>query len=523
LFEECTVKKFPLFFLFVAGVCSAAQYDASMAEANTYINSAWGKAYVLKNDLCSLAVVPNVGARLMSYCLGSYSFLRVDGGAGLGPYSTGINDNYKGGGFMAWPVPQVNWYGTETWPPPPYLAHGLYTNVVVNNTADSVVMAFTSPQEQLTNAAGLVFRKVYSIYRASSRVKVDIRLINKNSTPKTWSIREVAQVKPSHAGQSDYSNFKAFFPKGSSTADGTKGFWDTDNKLPQEFFSQFTTDNASGVVRFQNNNKAGRIAAHPSQQWLAYQDSLEGYTFIQKGDYQPSGTYPEYNGAVLIMYVGDWLEMELCAPQKNIPANDSLQYVTNWFSTKLSGRICAINDAGAIKDSIAVDPVAGKITGAYGVFYKGTVKIWFNDQPSAAKEIAVTPLTTLTLNETVTIPPTAVYASLLLYNAAGLLVDTLDSKVFRSLPNIGIIAPAMRRGMQGFTVRVSGQKLMVGTPDRGPGRIRLHTLSGKKVAESDYLSGGIHPIDLAKLTPGTYLVTVDSKERYSRQFEVVHR
>jgi hypothetical protein len=514
------MKKFLVFLVLFAGVCSAAQYDVSTTEVNSYINSAWGKAYVLKNGLCSLSITPNVGGRVMSYCLGSYSFLRIDAGAGLGPYGTGLEDVFKGGGFMTWPVPQINWWSNASWPPPPYLAHGLYSDLVVSNSTDSVVVALTSPQEQLSTAAGLVFRKVYTLYRATSRLKVDIRLINKNATPKTWSIREVAQLKPTHPGQSDYNNFKAFFPKGSSTADGTRGFWDTDNKLSQDFFSQFTTDNTSGVVRFQNNNKSGRIASHPSMQWLAYQDALEGYTFIQKGDFQSSATYPEYNGAVLIMYIGDWLEMELCAPQKIIPANDSLQFITNWYSTKLNGDIRAVNNAGAIKDSITVNPTAGTLTGTYGVFYQGTVKIWFNGQTTAAKEIPVTPQTTLTLNETVTIPQFSWIVSALLYNSAGNLIDTLDSKAFRKESNT---KPLINNRIRELSLRIDSQKLLVTVPGNGPAIIRLNALSGKKLAEYYCSSGGIHSIDVAKTTPGIYLVTVDSKIQYSQRLQLFHR
>jgi hypothetical protein len=433
--EEHDMNKHFLSLLIIASLCSAAQYDVVVSVANSSINQAWGKAYVLKNDLCSLSIVPKVGGRVMSYCLGNHSFLRIDASAGPGTYGPGSNDIFNGGGFINWPVPQVNW-SSNTWPPPPYLSHGNYTDVVVSKSADSVVIAFTSPLEKYANAEGLVFRKVYTVYRATSRVKVDIRLINKNPAPKTWSIREVAQVWPAHAGQTDFAQFKAYFPRGTSALDSSRGFWytgaDTGGSTA-DLYSQFSLSKNGKVVNFQNKNKRGKIGVHPADQWIAYQDALEGYTFVQKGVFQPSATYPEYGGAVLIIYMGDWLEMELCAPQKNIPANDSLQFITNWYSTKLAGDILAINNAGAISDPLAIDPALGSASGTYGVFHQGTVKLWFNGQTSAAKTIAVSPLTTLTLNEKVTIPAKSLTASLLLYNAAGVFVDTLDSKNFKKV------------------------------------------------------------------------------------------
>jgi hypothetical protein len=508
--------------LVLAAVGSTAPYDVTLSEEPFYLNSAWGKAYVLKNSICSLSVMPKVGGRVMSYCLGAHSFLRVDASAGPGPYGSALTDLFNGGGFIAWPVPQVNWYTPpKSWPPPGYISHGNYSDVVVNNSADSVVLALTSPQEQLTSAADLVLRKVYTVYRATSRVKVDIRLINKKTTPQTWSIREVAQAWPSHSGKSDYSNFRAYFPKGTSTLDGARGYWSTAGETDPgnaALYSQFSLVNNGKIVKFRYDKKPGRIGVRPSDQWLAYQDSSEGYTFIQKGALDASATYPEYGGAVLIVYMGDWLEMELCAPQKGIPANDSLQFVANWYSTKLAGDILGINNAGAIKDSITVEPVSGAITGTYGVFYQGTVKIWLDGQAAAAKELPVSPMTTLSLNETVTIPPTSHIVSLLLYNAAGALVDTLDSKVFRTVNTRTTLTEAKKRSL----VRICGRSIFVNGTGNDPIRIRLYTLKGKMVTNAVCAADARKPIDLSGFSQGSYLLKVEMRQdRYSRMIQIV--
>ena len=509
------MKKVQLFILAFAVVCGAAQYDVSMSETN---NSNWGKTFLLKNDLCTLSIIPNVGGRIMSYCLGSHSFLRVVPDAPKGGLSSA--GQFDGGGFMTWPAPQVIW----NWPPPPYLAHGPYGVTVISNTADSVVISLASETEKFSDAAGLVFRKIYTFYKATSRVKVDVRLINKGSSSKTWSIREVAQVWATHTGKSDYSNFRAFFPKGTSTQDGSQGFWNTNGASQPDLSSMFRIDSSAGVVNFRYNNldpKRSRIATHPTNQWLAYQDSLEGYTFVQQGEYQPSATYPEYNGAVIIMYLDTWLEMELCAPQKLISFNDSLQFVTNWYATKLAGPVRSVNKAGIVKNFLAVNTSSSALTGTYGVFYQGVVKIWFDGQSKAAKEIPVSPLTTWTLNDSVAIPNSSGAVSLLLYNSDGILIDTLDSKKFRT---VGTIRPTSSPVSQRFTVKVLNSKLMLDFPEAGSANLRVTSLQGKTLINADFTRGNYEPVDLTRLSKGTYLVTLESGiRRYTSSFQIFSR
>jgi hypothetical protein len=495
------MKKVLPLILALCAVGSAARYDASLSELDAYINPAWGKAFVLKNDLCTLAVMPDVGGRIMAYCLGPHSFLRVAPYASPGGLSA--QDLFDGGGFMTWPAPQSIW----NWPPPQYLSHGPYKATVISNSADSVVISCISQPEQWQSAAGMVFHKMYTFYKASSRVHVDVRLINRGSTPQKWSIREVAEVWPQHGALSDFSNFRAFFPKGASLQAATSGFWNTNGGYETELFSQFTLDEADGIVSFRFNNKGGRIAADPTEQWLAYQDSLEGYTFIQRGMPQPSATYPEYGGARIIIYMGAWLEMELCAPEKNIAAGDSLRFVTDWYAVKLAGAVRAINDAGAIKDSLAVNTTSNTITGSYGVFYQGTVKIMLDGQAAPAREIPVSPLTTFAPDETIDIPPTSGTISLLLYDSEGTLIDTLDSKTFRTVAAMHTVSKQMPPG---FSVRVLNRKLQVAVSGSDAAKVRLISLTGKTVAEAAYTRNRGKTIDLSPLAPGSYLVTVET-------------
>jgi len=104
------------------------------------------------------------------------------------------------------------------------------------------------------------------------------------------------------------------------------------------------------------------------------------------------------------MYLDSWIEAELCSPGKDIAPNDSLQFVSNWYATKLAGAVRAVNNAGAIKDSLFVNALSGTFTGTYGVFHQGTVKICFNGQQLLQRD-SVSPLATFTLTTRSPSPP----------------------------------------------------------------------------------------------------------------------
>ncbi len=510
------MKKVLLFVVALATISSAA--DSLYTGVASYMNSGWGKAYVLSNGLCSLAVIPGIGARIARYGLGMQNFISID------PSINKSDPNWFGGaGFMAWPAPQ----DTFGWEPTPLVSSGTYTPTVLINTPDSVVLSLDSKPEITANknadkAKDLMMRKIYTFYKGSSRVRVDIRLINKGTQTKTGvSIREVCPVLAQHNNGADYSNFRAYFPKGTSSQDqALGGYWNTMGTADP---SQFTLDNSAGVIdlKYANGGQGARIAAHPKSQWLAYQDSSEGFTFIQKGVYDSTHSYIEYGGAVIIMYLSSWIETELCSYGKDIAPNDSIQIISNWYATKLAGRVRSVNNAGAIHDSLAVSVSSGNLKGTYGVYYKGTVKVCFNGQAAPADSIAVTPLSTFALDKTVTIPASAGAVSLLLYNSDGVFVDTLDAKNFRT---VGTMYREATQAPKNFSIIVKNHKITVAVPENANAKVLLTSLSGKTVFVSGLTSYNSNPIDVSGLVPGSYLVTVETAhQRYTRMVPLFTR
>jgi YD repeat-containing protein len=105
--------------------------------------------------------------------------------------------------------------------------------------------------------------------------------------------------------------------------------------------------------------------------------------------------------------------------------------VEDWYAARTFGPIVAVNRAGAIKESLTMS--AGRVMGKYAVFERGRVDVRFNRENAAAATMTVSPAESLIVNQVVAVPPASGMVALLLYNAAGMLVDTLDRYVYGSI------------------------------------------------------------------------------------------
>lgn len=109
-------------------------------------HNGWGwDAWVMQNDLITVATVPVIGARIMQYDLDEHTSIYVNDDELENTYTpTSSGFFYPNfGGFKNWPAPQEVW----NWPPPPTLDYGSY-EAVVDTSIDSVSLIVTSPIEQ---------------------------------------------------------------------------------------------------------------------------------------------------------------------------------------------------------------------------------------------------------------------------------------------------------------------------------------------------------------------------------------
>jgi len=91
-----------------------AQNSAQVDVVQDYNGWGW-EAIVLANGVVTLAIVPEIGGRVMQYDLGDHPSMFVNAsevGKRYEPSSSAPWHNF--GGYKVWPAPQDNW----GWPPP---------------------------------------------------------------------------------------------------------------------------------------------------------------------------------------------------------------------------------------------------------------------------------------------------------------------------------------------------------------------------------------------------------------------
>jgi hypothetical protein len=162
-------------------------------------------------------VIPQIGARIMEYDIGTFHPMYINPDEMGNSYPGGAFEYPAFGGYKVWPAPQDLWNNAwGGWPPPSMLDFGVYTAQVVADDGDSVVLSVESPVEIDGDAAGLKCLRTMTLYRGSSRLKVDQAFVNTTGATVNWSIWDVTQTYCEHPGQADYENFRAYFPKHST-------------------------------------------------------------------------------------------------------------------------------------------------------------------------------------------------------------------------------------------------------------------------------------------------------------------
>ena len=179
--------------LLVSGRVVGEEWAAGVRVEPDYNGWGW-TSYVMENGLITVAITPVIGARVMQYDLGGHPSIYVNP-AELGKTYTLTNSSpwYNYGGYKNWPAPQDRW----DWPPPMTLDAGVCEAEIAVNSPDSSVVYTQGPAETLTKwraTEGLRFDRRLTIYRGSSRVRVDQILINERDEEVSWSVWDVPSV-----------------------------------------------------------------------------------------------------------------------------------------------------------------------------------------------------------------------------------------------------------------------------------------------------------------------------------------
>ncbi|MCD6335757.1 MAG: hypothetical protein J7M27_10575 [Candidatus Latescibacteria bacterium] len=409
------------------GIVYGEEFPATVRSQEDYKDWGWG-TFVMDNGLITVAVVPDIGARVMQYDLDGHPSIYVNPdelGKVHTPSSSSGWPNY--GGFKNWPAPQDRW----GWPPPPMLDFGAYKVDIVLDSPDSCVVSCEGPVEQW-KTAGLRFIRRLTIYRGSSRVRVEQTLINDGETEARWSVWDITQAIVNHPGEEDWTNFWVYFPIKTDSKFGKDGF---QVMTGSETNPQWKAHVAEGIAAVQyDHNSGAKIGSDSDGGWVAYVDERDGYTYAKKFSYFEGAEYPD-DGSPVEVYTSNglpYLEVEVLSPLVDLTAGASYTFTEDWYAAQVHGPILELNEAGAIRNRLRAEADSGmtRLTGTYGVFYVGAVEIVFQDPSGhitgSGGMLPVSPAETFVLDRTAKLPSGTGKVVLELINGNGELMGILD-------------------------------------------------------------------------------------------------
>tara|TARA_R110000868_G_scaffold396971_2_gene669455 strand:+ start:35135 stop:36718 length:1584 start_codon:yes stop_codon:yes gene_type:complete len=394
--------RFTFFVLFIIVINSVINPFKSLGQEGTTLelienHNEWGwDSWVMKNGLITVSTVPEIGAKIMQFDLGNHSSMFVNPdeiGNTPTPSSGSSWPNF--GGFKNWPAPQSEW----NWPPPPILDFGSYEHEATYITHDSVSLEVISPVEQW-RTPNLQFKRNTTIYKNSSRVKVDQTIINVADDVQEWSIWDVTQHITNHPGKTDFENFKVYFPINPESRYGSDGV------RVSAASSAWLGEVADGIFGVQFLPESKKIFADSHLGWIAYVDEQEGYIYAKTFDIDESGNYPDEGARVEVWINADplYLEVEVLSPIISLPPNGgTYTFTENWWAAKInSDPILSVNAVGAVTH-FGYSPDLERLSGSFGVFHNAFARLEYLDNTGTIIEstdtVKVTPLNMFEYNE----------------------------------------------------------------------------------------------------------------------------
>jgi hypothetical protein len=477
----------------------------SDVSADTVTNyKSWGskwKAIVMQNNLITLATVPAIGGRVMQYDLGNHSSMYINPSE-LGKTYTPSNDGqwHNFGGYKTWPSPQSQWPGS--WPPPYTLDRANYNFQIDSTSKDSVSVIVTSPVEQWI-APGLRYERKATMYKGSSRVKLEQTMRNEGTSAISWGMWSIMQAIVNHPGETDYQNFWVYFPINPNSVYGVSGV-----QLPDGSSNAWKGEVVPGVYGVQFYPSSKKIYADPHKGWIAYADLRDSVVYATTFDIFEGAPYPD--DARVTVYVNDattrYLEVEVKAPVVELAAGGGeYTFVENWGTAKVRAPILDVNSVGAIAGKLSYNSETKTLSGIYGVFHIGTARVVcvgsLGNILEESAPLPVSPLAEFQLQEIVDIPDSAKTIEIRIYDSRDILVGILDSaEVLDLVTDIDALdsdRPLKFRLVQNFPNPFNpGTTIAYELPEQSSVKVIIYDLQGREINTFSFVnkSAGYHEL-----------------------------
>lgn len=395
--------------------------------ANTEINTVanhnnWGwTSIVQKNDLITLATVPAIGARIMQYDLGDHENMYINSSE-LGKTYTPSRGGYHGfGGYFMWPAPQYVWPGT--WPPPPVLDYGAYESEIVCDTPDSNSLFVSSDVEQWVTP-DIRFERKMTLYKGSTRVRLEQTMINESSSSQNRSVWDVTQT----IAKNPRDNYWVYFAI-NPNSEYDDGVYFRNNQDSDAWAGEV----APGVYGVVFRPEGKKIFSDTDEGWIAYVDEGAGKAYIKTFPIFEGADYPGDNGGGRVqVYLGTSnFEVEVASPLVDLEPNGGrYTFTNNWYLTTMNGPVLGVSDVGAVAKHLYRDG-SGSLKGTYGVFYLGSAKLVAVDangnKLAESASYDITPLEVWNADASLDVPAATKSVKIVVYDASGKELGVLES------------------------------------------------------------------------------------------------
>ncbi len=419
------MKKVLSILLFLTTIAAYSQTDTVTVDTiNDYQGWGWD-VVVIQNDYITLAVVPEIGGRILQYDIGTDSMIAVnpvlfgetyptDGSSS--PYSM----TWGFGGYKVWPAPQSRW----NWPPPPALDWGEYSYTLETLTTDSVVLFMESDIETL-RSPDLRFQRRITVYANSTCVRIDQIVINEGDADDSWGVWDVTQSMVQHENTNDYENIAVYFPVTSESETWTSG-----GAGPS---TAFIGEIVPGIYHVEYTPDEGKIFARVPEGWISWVDERDSQTYVKSFELFAGETYPDNNAHVAVYISGSnpYLEVEVMSPVVNLTANGgTYSFIETWYATRTQGPTLHSNAMGAIIETLEFDSESGDLSGLFGTYYSGYLRIVYTDESGSTlgqeTDIPVSPMTPVEIDESLTLPENTNMIKLQIFDELSNYIGTLS-------------------------------------------------------------------------------------------------
>jgi hypothetical protein len=410
---------------FTTAQAQAQNSAACHIEAKSF--EGW-HAQELSNPWVKVAIVPQLGGRVMQVTFAGHSYLLVNPKY-KGQYIPPTSDAAKGrwinyGGDKIWPMPEGtkdegHWAG----PVSDALDDGEYAFKILSQDSTCAVRLEGPPDTK----TGLQYAREISIGANSPEISFHAVMKNVTNHAIRWSVQTVTQYDTAESGKTGEFNrdFWAFTPANPHSA-----------YLNQFHVRSGLSDDPSFSVRedlftlhwlyLQNE-----VWVDSAGGWLAVVDKsahfamVERFPFVEAAEYPGKATVIFYkNGPSLEMdengvpYVPQvkpedrlhYMEAEVNSPMVRLQPGETYALDTRWFPTRVGKEFKTVTEAGVVGTPFAASSGASGLllSGSFAVFVPGKLEAWLFDRHGVAignvTVQAVSPAESLELHQEIKVP-----------------------------------------------------------------------------------------------------------------------